>query len=328
MAEEILTETSQEANPLLTLLLGGTSNTSSTPTYSEYIAWAGDASADGKISKKEAREMFGKNWRRARKAVKNGNSRVLNNLTKPFTRLAYIKDGKLYIQGDKDYSDADYDAAEYKGDDQRDVVKKYNQAVLDWRKNATITYRKGEDGKYHYYAIGKFGSFDLPEVDITESGWLEQPRKESSQLNAFGKAVDAAGMSYSDETSLLKDIGYDSSKIKDFDKKTNEEQQTIQDDISMALTNHYNKLLGDNSWDNAVTADAWKSAVINYYNNNHPKWLSAITWDPSSRYYRYTHGTTSSNTNAGDAIGLHQQGGTLRERALLKHKHIKNKLWQ
>lgn len=321
------------------------------PTWDEYEDWYnhaikydddGNEVDDNVISKQEWKAQFGKNWRRARKALKNSNRAVFRNLTRDYTRKAYIKDKKLYVQGEPGYTAADYEAAEFKGDDPAKVVQAYNKRIQDWRDNATVVYKIGNDGNWGYYASGKYGNAELNDVNITRSKWWQdqKQRQGAAQGKAFVAAVDNAkanndwksqfAADYLPLVTLVSnyipsysDILGKISNADTWEGLDSTEKALIRTRISNAIQQYYNNMNKSNTWNDAVTADAWLLSLRDYLDTalNRPEWLE-VPVIPTYIPYNTARNLQSSiyGSSIGDRLGFttNKNGGTLKARALAK----------
>ena len=333
------------------VMFGSSQYSSIYPTWDEYEDWYnkaikydddGNEVNDNVISKQEWKEQFGKNWRRARRALKNSNRAVFRNLTRDYTRKAYVKDKKLYVQGEPGYVEADYEAAEFKGDDPAKVVQAYNKKIQDWRDNATVVYKIGNDGTWGYYASGKYGNVQLNDVNITRSKWWQdqKQRQGAAQGKAFVAAVDAKknqnnwGTEFTNGylplvtlvSTYMPSYSDDYAKISDdnaWKELDSSEKAIIRTRISNAIQQYYNNLNRSNTWNDAVTADAWLLSLRDYLADADqlPEWLEVPiipTYIPYNKALNLQSGIYGSSI--GDRLGFtsNKNGGTLKARALAK----------
>lgn len=348
-------------NNLYDFMTGASAYAGATPSYDNYLLWLQSAAEDGEITKREAQSWFGdKLGKRVYKAIKNSNRSVINKATKNYARRAYIKDSKLHIQGENDFLDSEYEAAKYKGIGEKDVIKKYNDDIKAFRKNAKIIYKKGPDNKWHYYIEGKFEDTitspqnspqltastpqDTKYIDVTDSAWVTEGQKRQAQSTAYGQAVDAEASAddsqytkYKEDSkgyALLREIGWltdDRKKeLEDWDNlgKTEDgklKQKELQDSISSALIAYHNSLYKNNTWLEGIHADAWWKKLMSIYNTKKIAWIKDLQWHPNGRYNEYLHGgpgTTGTTTAVGNYLGFSKQGGSLKARALAKGGNI------
>lgn len=190
-------------------LLGGTKEQ---PTYQQYANWA--AGLGDHISRKEAKEarsILGLSKDQAkqfRKTVNAGGnaSGYLGNVQK----RSYVDNGKLITEGEGDNYDPEafnkaYEAATYKGNNANEAAKMYNDAVLDWRKNAEITYDP-ITGTYKTKGFGGTG-----EVDVTNSAWAKD-RLDASRKAWFDANKNSDKFSFNSEDGTY---SFDGNQIKD-----------------------------------------------------------------------------------------------------------------
>lgn len=312
-------------------------------TYSDYLKWVTNASADDEISKKEWREgadQFGFNARRARRAFKNGKydtyaNPYINKLKRNYYAWRDPNTGTVSLigEGDTNYNEEAFQNSKFKGTDKASVVQAYNDAVDSARKKANIVYEK--DGKY--YITYKVGDWDVTNLDVTDADWFKDDtdRQKKAQLYAYGQDVDNydsnAFSDYlsDDGTKLLSKINYNSNFIKDFDKKDISDQETIKNNIGNSLIQYYKNQAG-NSWNSSVKADALWKKLMEYYNTKNIKWLPQLTWQDKSRYQDYTNLGDLGNTNStvrGNLLSFKKKGGFIRPRTLAKGGMIPKAGW-
>ena len=326
---------------LTDILLGKKSSPKA--TYTDYLKWVTDASADDEISRKEWKEganQFGFNARRARQALKKGRydtyaNPYINKLKRNYYAWRDPDTGVVSLigEGDANYNEEAFQNSKFKGTDKASVVQSYNDAVDSARKKANITY--GKDGKY--YITYKVGDWDVNNLDVTNADWFKDDtdRQKKAQLYAYGKEVDDYDTKSFDDylsddgNKLLSKINYNLDNIKDFDKKETSDQETIRNNIGNSLIQYYKTLAG-NSWDSSVRADALWKKLMNYYNTKNIKWLPQLSWQDKSRYQDYTNlgdlGTTTS-TSRGNLLSFKKKGGFLRPRRLAKGGMIPKAGW-
>lgn len=173
------------------------------PSYSDFEKMLGSyVNEDGNLSWKDRRNFRkalrekGINMSRSlmRRIGKSFNrdetNGAFNNYVNSLERNSYIKDGKLYTQGQDGYSDVDFNAATRKGTDAIALVNQYNQDVINARKNAKIVY---DPVTNTYKASGKVGDIEFTDQDITNADWFKNDidRQRAAQLTAYRGAVDA-----------------------------------------------------------------------------------------------------------------------------------------
>lgn len=176
------------------------------PSYSDFEKMLGSyVNEDGNLSWKDRRNFRkalrekGINMSRSlmRRIGKSFNrdetNGAFNNYVNSLERNYYIKDGKLYTQGQDGYTDAGLKEAENLGKAGTDVtalVNKYNQDVINARKNAKIVY---DPVTNTYKASGKVGDTEFTDLDVTNADWFKNDidRQRAAQLTAYRGAVDA-----------------------------------------------------------------------------------------------------------------------------------------
>ena len=176
------------------------------PSYSDFEKMLGSyVNKDGNLSWKDRRNFRkalrekGINMSRSlmRRIGKSFNrdetNGAFNNYVNSLERKYYIKDGKLYTQGQDGYQSNDYDIAEDLGKAGTDVtalVNKYNQDVINARKNAKIVY---DPVTNTYKASGKVGDTKFTDLDVTNADWFKNDidRQRAAQLTAYRSKVDA-----------------------------------------------------------------------------------------------------------------------------------------
>lgn len=339
--EDILAQQTEETNDIRDFL-SGYQNSSNRGSFDEYLALLNAFTEDNDLTNDELEELFGKkNVRKVKQFIKTHNRAGINNVIngRNFTRRAYVKDGKVYTQGEKDFLESEYEAAEYKGNTPQEAIQKYNKDVEEFRKNPNLVYEQGSDNKFRYVGDGKFGR-----VDLTKASWVKDDKKRDAQLKAYGKAVDAATTAneaqfakYKDDSkgyALLREIGWLTDERKKeldgWDKlgKTEDgklKQKEIQNSISSALIAYHNTLNQNNDWFEGIAADSWWKNLMNVYNTQKIAWIKDLKWEPGGRYDRYLKGSasgTGDNTAIGNYLGFVQQGGSLKARALAKGGRI------
>lgn len=336
----------QSAQLLAQGLGTGASTTTPTYTWNDYENWWLSALNDGKVTRAEWKDLgtkLGINGRAARKAFNQGGNNwgaYLNDTIKPkLTRNTYIyRDPttgvvEVISQGDSKYNPTDYEAAYYKGTDPSKLVDAYNTALADARKNATITYKQGPDGKWGYYTSYRVGNYDINDLNVTDSDWFQNDtdRRTNAQLKAYKQAVDSYNRDEfkdylnDDGTALLSKLTLDDAKKAQlkkeaWDKLTDEDKKTLQKDVTSAIVKLYNDTAnagGSITWDNAVKAAARHKALMDYYNSKSIPWLDKLIWNPGSNYDKASNiKTVSSDDKTGNLI--FRKGGFIRPRTLAK----------
>ena len=273
--------------------------------------------------------------RRIGKDFNVGGGRHFSSYVQGLRKNHYIKDGKIYTQGEEGYSDEDFGNAKYADSDLKALVEKYNNDVLDWRKNAVITYNPITG---RYTTKGFFNSDEL--VDITDSEAFNQgDRFKNAQLTAYGNAVDnyQNASNIRGASDLFKAIGYEgitregqSNAITDPDKWTAEEKETAKNDIGKQILAQYKKIASPNgvaSWDSSVKADAWWKYLQNIFKD--ADWIGSLDWDPEGRYAAYSrlNQTNSTGNHIGDKIGLKYGGLLEKAKAYKKGGLIQKAAW-
>ena len=333
----------------------GTGTTTPTYTWNAYEDWWLNALNDGKVTRAEWNDLgtkLGINGKAARKAFNQGGTNwgsYLNDTIKPkLTRNTYIyRDPttgvvEVISQGDSKYNPTDYEAAYYKGTDPSKLVDAYNTALADARKNATITYKQGPDGKWGYYTSYRVGNYDINDLNVTDSDWFQNDtdRRTNAQLKAYKQAVDSYNKDEfkdylnDDGTALLSKITLDDTKKaklkKDsWNKLSDEDKKTLQKDVTSAIIKLYNDTAnegGSITWDNAVKAAARHKALMDYYNSRSIPWLDKLTWLDGSNYNKASNiKTVSSDDKTGNLI--FRKGGFIRPRTLAKGGMIVKAGW-
>lgn len=323
-------------------------------TWDDYQNWWLAALNDGKLKRKEWRDLgdrAGFRGKDARKAFKKGGiywQKYLNETIKPkLQKNSYIyrdpTTGKVSLisQGDMNYDPEAYANAYYKGTDSTKLANDFNKALADARKNAKITYKQGKDGKWGYFTSYKVGDFAVDDLDVSNSDWfkLDANRQKNAQLLAYKDAVDKSyadnqGTEYlgEDGLNLLKKIGYKNiDEVKNYGnlKDTDEDKakkDTIRQNVSSALQKYFDTMAknskGEYSWNESAKADATWKHLMDYYNGKNIAWLGQLDWRDKSRYsgaMNITPNTTIDTSGvAGSLIGLHKEGGNLKARVMAK----------
>lgn len=333
----------------------GTGTTTPTYTWNAYEDWWLNALNDGKVTRAEWNDLgtkLGINGKAARKAFNQGGTNwgsYLNDTIKPkLTRNTYIyRDPttgvvEVISQGDSKYNPTDYEAAYYKGTDPSKLVDAYNTALADARKNATITYKQGPDGKWGYYTSYRVGNYDINDLNVTDSDWFQNDtdRRTNAQLKAYKQAVDSYNKDEfkdylnDDGTALLSKITLDDTKKaklkkEAWNKLTDEDKKILQNDVTSAIIKLYNDTAnegGSITWDNAVKAAARHKALMDYYNSKSIPWLDKLTWLDGSNYNKASNiKTVSSDDKTGNLI--FRKGGFIRPRTLAKGGMIVKAGW-
>lgn len=318
-------------------------------SFSNYEDWVNNSMANGSISRKEfkdAARMFGwnkKTTKALRKDYKGkGDGKALKSVLNNLQRNYYIKDGKLFTQGEDGYNDADFDAAEkYKGTDLNALVDMYNKDVMNWRKKTKITY----DPTNNTYTATGFNGSDP--IDVTDSEWVTDAMKEQAELGAYGKAVDAynggfAGLySGGNAADLLRAIGYKGvaragrrgrrgrhSVYYELDpsKWSDKEREAAQAEIGDKMIKYYDKIAmpnGTRSWKNSVMADAWWKQMQNNFRG--AKWINDLNWRQGGRYASFLNAGAG-----GERIGSHlgfKNGGSIQKAQLGTTLFGKDSMW-
>ena len=332
-------------------------------TWGDYQNWWLAALNDGKLKRKEWRDlgdMAGFRGKDARKAFKKGGAywqKYLNETIKPkLQKNSYIyrdpTTGKVSLisQGDMNYDPEAYANAYYKGTDSTKLANDFNKALADARKNAKITYKQGKDGKWGYFTSYKVGDFAVDDLNVSNSDWFktDADRQKNAQLLAYKDAVDK---SYADNRSLdyisddglklLQKIGYKNidevknySNLKDTDEDKTK-KDTIRQNVSSALQKYFDTMAknskGEYSWNESAKADATWKHLMDYYNGKNIAWLGQLDWRDKSRYsdaINITPETTMDTSGvAGSLIGLHKEGGNLKARVMAKGGMIPKAGW-
>lgn len=336
----------------------GTGTTTPTYTWDAYEDWWLNALNDGKVTRAEWKDLstkLGINRRATRKAFKRGGdtwNNYLNDVIKPkLIRNAYVyRDPttgvvEVISQGDAKYNPTDYEAAYYKGTDPSKLVDAYNTALADARKNATITYKQGPDGKWGYYTSYRVGNYDINDLNVTDSDWFQNDtdRRTNAQLKAYKQAVDSYNKDEfkdylnDDGTALLSKLTLDGgdaekkAKLKKeaWDKLSDEDKKTLQKDVTSAIVKLYSDTAnagGSITWDNAVKAAARHKALMDYYNSKSIPWLDKLTWQDGSNYNKASNiKAVSSDDRTGNLI--FRKGGFIRPRTLAKGGMIVKAGW-
>lgn len=333
----------------------GTETTTPTYTWNAYEDWWLNALNDGKVTRAEWKDLstkLGINRRATRKAFKRGGdtwNNYLNDVIKPkLIRNAYVyRDPttgvvEVISQGDAKYNPTDYEAAYYKGTDPSKLVNAYNTALADARKNATITYKQGPDGKWGYYTSYRVGNYDINDLNVTDSDWFQNDtdRRTNAQLKAYKQAVDTYNKDEfkdylnDDGTALLSKITLDDAKKAKLKKEawsklSDEDKKTLQKDVTSAIVKLYNDTAnagGSITWDNAVKAAARHKALMDYYNSKSIPWLDKLIWQDGSNYNKASNiKTVSSDDKTGNLI--FRKGGFIRPRTLAKGGMIVKAGW-
>lgn len=333
----------------------GTGTTTPTYTWNDYEDWWLNALNDGKVTRAEWKDLgtkLGISGKEARKAFNQGGNNwgsYLSDTIKPkLTRNTYIYRNpttgvvEVISQGDAKYNPTDYEAAYYKGTDPSKLVDAYNTALADARKNATITYKQGPDGKWGYYTSYRVGNYDINDLNVTDSDWFQNDtdRRTNAQLKAYKQAVDSyaegAFNAYlsNDGTALLSKLTLEDAKKAKLKKDvwntlTEEDKKILQKDVTSAIIKLYNDTAsagGSVTWDNAVKAAARHKALMDYYNPKSIPWLDKLTWLDSSNYNKASNiKTVSSDGKTGDLI--FRKGGFIRPRTLAKGGMIVKAGW-
>lgn len=209
------------------------------PSYSDFEKMLGSyVNEDGNLSWKDRRnfrkalkekgiDMSRSQMRRIGKSFNRGETNgAFNNYVNGLERNSYIKDGKLYTQGQDGYSDNDFNAATRKGTDATALVNQYNQDVINARKNAKIVY---DPVTNTYKASGKVGDIEFTDQDITNADWFKNDidRQRTAQLTAYRGAVDALdsnglAQTYSKKwgtSGLATTLGINSKDLEAYNKK-------------------------------------------------------------------------------------------------------------
>ncbi len=340
----------QSANLLSRGLGTEQSSTNPTYTYEQYQDWLLRALNDGKITRREWKDLqkqAGFGGRKARKAFNAGGTTWANYFktqVKPrVTAKSYISrdptTGKVVIVSQWDtttFNPEAYESAYYKGTNPTKLASDYNKALVDARKNATIVYKQRPNGQWGYYTSYKVGDFDIQDLDATDADWFkaEDARRNSAQLRAYGQDVDNYSNQFNefkDTTGmkLLEGIKFDTSDVKKWNQLGDSDEdkakkETIKQNVQNALIQYYKDLAapgGRFSWDSGVKADAWWKNMMDYYKDKNIAWLTPLSWQDTSRYADYQKlGTNPTSTGVkGDLIDFsYKQGGLLRARKLAR----------
>lgn len=315
------------------------------PSYSDFEKMLGSyVNEDGNLSWKDRRNFRkalrekGINMSRSlmRRIGKSFNrdetNGAFNNYVNSLEKNSYIKDGKLYTQGQDGYSDVDFNAATRKGTDAIALVNQYNQDVINARKNAKIVY---DPVTNTYKASGKVGDIEFTDQDITNADWFKNDidRQRAAQLTAYRGAVDALdsdglAQTYSNEwgtSKLAKTLGINSKDLEAYNKKDAQGNYVMSTDDraefrrkqASALKQKLDALRlnseGGFDFEGNVKADQITKYLIEQQKKdpNAYSFLDNISFAPGGRY-----ASAGRATNVGGPWShLRKNGGTLKQRA-------------
>lgn len=159
-------------------------NTVNTPTYSKFESILGSyVNKDGNLSRKDRLDFRNKlkeqgidisrrQMRQIGKSFNRGETNgAFNNYVDGLQKRYYVKDSKLFEEGQEGWKENDFNNATYKGTDEGALIKQYNDAVLKWRESPGIKYDP-ITGKYTKAGFDKVAGADA-DVDITNSSWAK-----------------------------------------------------------------------------------------------------------------------------------------------------------
>lgn len=292
---------------------------------------------DGEISRADRQAMrkelglSRKQMRGIAKGLNGGDSSALNAYTKGLEKRSYIDNGKLIIEGEGENFDPNafntaYESAKYKGTDINSVANQYNQDVLNWRKNATITY---DPTKNAYIASG-FNNGEA--IDVTNSDWFKNDidRQRKAQLTAYREKVDAmdsAGLAQNygnawGTSGLAATLGLNQKDLDLFNGKvegqtmSDEDKAAFKEKAAVALRQKLDGMRknseGGFDFNGSIQADQITKYLIEQQKNdpNAYSFLDTVSFAPGGRY-----ASAGKTANAGGAFNLLKQGGSLKEKA-------------
>lgn len=292
---------------------------------------------DGEISRADRRAMrkelglSRKQMRGIAKGLNGGDSSALNAYTKGLEKRSYIDNGKLIIEGEGENFDPNafntaYESAKYKGTDINSVANQYNQDVLNWRKNTTITY---DPTKNAYIASG-FNNGEA--IDVTNSDWFKNDidRQRKAQLTAYREKVDAmdsAGLAQNygnawGTSGLAATLGLNQKDLDLFNGKvegqtmSDKDKAAFKEKAAVALRQKLDGMRknseGGFDFNGNIQADQITKYLIEQQKNdpNAYSFLDTVSFAPGGRY-----ASAGRTANAGGAFNLLKQGGSLKEKA-------------
>lgn len=318
------------------------------PSYSDFEKMLGSyVNEDGNLSWKDRRNFRkalrekGINMSRSlmRRIGKSFNrdetNGAFNNYVNSLERNYYIKDGKLYTQGQDGYTDAGLKEAESLGKAGTDVtalVNKYNQDVINARKNAKIVY---DPVTNTYKASGKVGDTEFTDLDVTNADWFKNDidRQRAAQLTAYRGAVDALdsdglARTYSAKwgtSGLAETLGINSKDLEAYNKKdaqgnyimSTDDRAKFREKQASALKQKLDALRfnseGGFDFKGNVEADQITKYLIEQQkeNPNAYSFLDKVSFAPGGRY-----ASAGRATNVGGPWSyLQKNGGTLKQKA-------------
>lgn len=315
------------------------------PSYSDFEKMLGSyVNEDGNLSWKDRRNfrkalrekginMSRSQMRQIGKSFNRGETNgAFNNYVNSLERKYYIKDGKLYTQGQDGYSDVDFNVATRKGTDAIALVNQYNQDVINARKNAKIVY---DPVTNTYKASGKVGDIEFTDQDITNADWFKNDidRQRAAQLTAYRGAVDALdsdglAQTYSNEwgtSKLAKTLGINSKDLEAYNKKdaqgnyvmSTDDRAEFRKKQASALKQKLDALRlnseGGFDFEGNVKADQITKYLIEQQKKdpNAYSFLDNVSFAPGGRY-----ASAGRATNVGGPWShLRKNGGTLKQRA-------------
>lgn len=314
------------------------------PSYSDFEKMLGSyVNEDGNLSWKDRRNFRkalrekGINMSRSlmRRIGKSFNrdetNGAFNNYVNSLERNYYIKNGKLYTQGQDGYTDEGFKAATRKGTDVTALVNQYNQDVINARKNTKIVY---DPVTNTYKASGKVGDIEFTDQDITNADWFKNDidRQRAAQLTAYRGAVDALdsdglARTYSKEwgtSGLATTLGINPKDLEAYNKKDAQGNYVMSTDDraefrrkqASALKQKLDALRlnseGGFDFKGNVEADQITKYLIEQQkeNPNAYSFLDNISFAPGGRY-----ASAGRATNVGGPWShLRKNGGTLKQR--------------
>ena len=317
------------------------------PSYSDFEKMLGSyVNEDGNLSWKDRRNFRkalrekGINMSRSlmRRIGKSFNrdetNGAFNNYVNSLERNYYIKDGKLYTQGQDGYTDAGLKEAESLGKAGTDVtalVNKYNQDVINARKNAKIVY---DPVTNTYKASGKVGDTEFTDLDVTNVDWFKNDidRQRAAQLTAYKGAVDALdsdglARTYSAKwgtSGLAETLGINPKDLEAYNKKdaqgnyimSTDDRAKFREKQASVLKQKLDALRfnseGGFDFKGNVEADQITKYLIEQQkeNPNAYSFLDKVSFAPGGRY-----ASAGKATNVGGPWSyLRKNGGTLKQR--------------
>ena len=318
------------------------------PSYSDFEEMLGSyVNEDGNLSRRDRRnfrkllkekgiDMSRSQMLRIGKSFNRGETNgAFNNYVNGLERNSYIKDGKLYTQGQDGYTDDGFEEAKRigrAGTDATALVNQYNQDVINARKNAKIVY---DPVTNTYKASGKVGDIEFTDQDITNADWFKNDvdRQRTAQLTAYRGAVDAldsAGLArtYGTEwgaSGLATTLGINPKDLEAYNKKDAQGNYVMSTDDraefrrkqASALKQKLDALRfnteGGFDFEGNVRADQITKYLIEQQkeNPNAYSFLDNVSFAPGGRY-----ASAGRATNVGGPWShLRKNGGTLKQRA-------------